>query len=66
MGQVCGATIKHRMWQDQPQADLQKFSKPFEISGADIDETAAGAPDEEEQQEEEVEAGEVRVRGCRS
>lgn len=55
IGAVCGASIEHRTWQDQPMADLKKFQQPFEIGGEAID-TSGGDLNEGASEEPEAEA----------
>lgn len=65
IGQVFGATISHRDWQNQKQADIANFAPPFDIGGAPIDtsgiEEEPSEPDSPEETEEEEESEDVET-----
>ena len=42
VGSICGATLKHRTYQDALQADLSGFKAPFDVSGQAIDSSGGG------------------------
>lgn len=48
VGAVFGASVKHRDWNEQKQADLQKFQKPFDLSGGSVDETGSESSNPED------------------
>jgi hypothetical protein len=64
LGQLFGATIQHRDFQNQKQADLVQFAPPFDIGGDPIDTSGVEDPPEEEEEpategEEEEEAEDI-------